>query len=238
MIARHPDVKKLIAILPIKKNSVRVPGKNFRDLDGMPLYCHILKTLSASARFDKIVIDTDCPEEFDSLIKTKTIEVQRRDPEVCGDNVSMNEVIKTVIDRNPADIYCQVHATSPFLTPFTLMQAMRVMDTLNESLDGYMYDCVYSVTEHRARFYTNYHVPLNHSERKLENTQNLIPLYSENSAFYIFRGDSFLDYGNSRICGKAYRVKVNSPENFDIDTEEEFALAECIIAGMKAICQQ
>jgi CMP-N-acetylneuraminic acid synthetase len=58
----------------------------------------------------------------------------------------------------------------------------------------------------------------------MEQTQDLPTLYEENSAFYIFRPDVIINM-NSRIGTNPYFYSISSPENVDIDTESDWALA-------------
>ena len=50
---------KVVGIIPMRHESERVPGKNYRLFGGRPLYHHVLATLLASPRISKVVIDTD-----------------------------------------------------------------------------------------------------------------------------------------------------------------------------------
>ena len=56
---------KVVAFMPMRHSSERVPGKNYRDLDGAPLFHHMLRTLEAVPDVDQILIDTDSPRLFD-----------------------------------------------------------------------------------------------------------------------------------------------------------------------------
>ena len=52
----------MAALLPIKANSNRVKGKNFRELAGKPLFRWILDTLLSVDQIDKIIINTDAKD--------------------------------------------------------------------------------------------------------------------------------------------------------------------------------
>ena len=58
-IVKNMNKMKICALLPIKHNSVRVPGKNYRNFNGKPLFTIILDTLLECNIFDQIVIDTN-----------------------------------------------------------------------------------------------------------------------------------------------------------------------------------
>ena len=87
---------KITALLPMKANSERVIGKNFRLLAGQPLFMWMLKTLQSVDVIDKIVINTDARSiinKFDLKDMTKVI-IKDRPKEICGDLVSMNKIIE------------------------------------------------------------------------------------------------------------------------------------------------
>ena len=58
---------KLIALVPMRHHSQRVPGKNYRDLAGKPLYQHIIETLLAVPEINEIVVDTDSDPVMNGL---------------------------------------------------------------------------------------------------------------------------------------------------------------------------
>jgi len=51
----------IVALVPMRHHSQRVPGKNYRPLGGKPLYQHVIETLLACPEIDRVVVDTDSP---------------------------------------------------------------------------------------------------------------------------------------------------------------------------------
>ena len=82
---------KVIALLPMKANSERVKGKNFRLFCGKPLFQWILETLRKVERIDQIVINTDARELLskNGLVEDERVLLRDRSPAICGDFVSM-----------------------------------------------------------------------------------------------------------------------------------------------------
>jgi CMP-N-acetylneuraminic acid synthetase len=202
--------------VPIKHNSQRVPGKNFRSLGGEPLYKH---TLLKYIDFD-LYIDTDSPEILSELSKDKRFSkatVYKREDHLMGDKISVCDLIKNFILKfNISDPIVQLHVTSPFLTPEIITQAYGHMK---------QYDSVVSCTTHNSRFWRKEHYgfcPINHNPIKLEQTQDLPQLYEENSAFYIFNPDVIINTGN-RIGKNPYFYPIENPMNIDIDTEQDWS---------------
>ena len=125
----------VVALLPMKANSSRVPGKNFRDLCGKPLYRWILDTLLEIDEIDKVVINTDAR---DLLLKSEIpssskILIRDRSQAICGDHVSMNRVIQDDINNIQSQVYLMTHSTNPFLTANTIKKALSLFDINSRS---------------------------------------------------------------------------------------------------------
>jgi CMP-N-acetylneuraminic acid synthetase len=201
--------------IPIKENSQRVPRKNFRILDGEPLYKHILLKY-----FDfEIYVDTDSKEiisEINKDVRLSNVKAYKRDSKLTGDKVSVCELIKNFIKKfNVTEPIIQTHVTSPFLTPEILKESyLHIHDN----------DSVVSCNKHNSRFWRKESYgfcPINHNPLKLEQTQDLPVLYEENSAFYIFKPEIVLNTGN-RIGEDPYFYCLEEPYNIDIDTEKDW----------------
>ena len=216
---------KIIALLPMKGNSERVPNKNLKDFAGKPLYHHVASTLENSSYVDKIVINTDSSLiEEDALKHFSKVQIVHRAPEVCGDFVSMNKVIEQDLSQFPEnDFFLQTHSTNPLLTTKTLDAAIETFFNSQEE-----YDSVFAVNEHKVRFFDAKGEPVNFKQGELIRTQDLPALYEENSNFYIFSRRSFEENDKNRIGKRPKIVVMNKLESVDIDYEEDFILAELI----------
>lgn len=225
MVARP----KTIGILPIKGHSERVPEKNFRFLGNIPLWHYPIHALYESGAVDEIILDTDVPDEFLGKIPVGPVPVllRKRPEDVCGDKVSMNLVLESIVRQHDADRYLQVHATSPFVNGATLSVVAQQMPADVPAL--------YSVTAHFSRFWKpgNPPEPINHRASKLLPTQELEPLLQENSAFYLFRREPFLML-KTRTPPGSVPVSIPFREGLDIDTEEDWSFVRTVMAGLLA----
>jgi CMP-N-acetylneuraminic acid synthetase len=105
---------RVVALLPMKANSERVKGKNFRDFCGKPLFRWILDTLLEVEEIDQVIINTDARQILadNGLTDTDRITIRDRKPEISGDMVSMNLVLADDVAnvagrRLPDDSYHQ-----------------------------------------------------------------------------------------------------------------------------------
>ncbi|TNE53587.1 MAG: acylneuraminate cytidylyltransferase family protein [Bacteroidetes bacterium] len=208
----------------MKGNSERVPNKNLRSFDGKPLYHAIISELLKSKYITDIVINTDSEKiKEDANANFPSVIIVDRPQEICGDFVPMNDVIAYDMSQVNADIYIQTHSTNPLLKVETLDNAIKAF------LDaGDQYDSVFSVTRMQTRLYWEDGKPVNHNPEELIRTQDLPPVFEENSNFFIFTKDSFEKAGNKRIGMNPMMFPMNKIEAQDIDEPEDFILAETL----------
>ena len=217
-----------IALLPMKAHSSRVPGKNFRDLYGRPLFTWVLDTLLELPFIDQVVINTDARAELAAagLEESGRVLIRDRATALCGDEVSMNLILQDDVASCSADHYLMTHTTNPLLKAESLLTAW----------DGYLaaldagYDSMFSVTRHQTRFYTANAEPINHDPANLVPTQNLEPWFEENSCFYYFSPASFAQTG-ARIGKHPKLFELEAHEAVDIDAWADWYLAEGLLTG-------
>jgi CMP-N-acetylneuraminic acid synthetase len=213
----------IIALLPMKANSVRVSGKNFRDFCGKPLFRWILDTLLSVEEIDQIVINTDARHILteNGLVETDRIIIRDRKTEICGDHVSMNLVLADDVANVPADLYLMTHTTNPLMSADTIRNAII---TFLEAQSACKADSLFTVDKVQTRFYRSDSTPVNHDPNNLIPTQELEPWFEENSNLYIFTADSF---AKSRARIGIQPIMYEGPffESIDIDTPADLEFA-------------
>lgn len=222
---------RCVALLPMKANSQRVKGKNFRPLHGKPLFGWILDSLLAIDEIDEVVINTDARHILaeNGLVEGKRVRIRDRKPELCGDTVSMNLILADDIAAVDADTYLMTHTTNPMLSPGTIRAALQAY---REGLAGGTGDSLFTVNKIQTRFYRADSSPVNHDPDNLIQTQDLEPWFEENSNLYIFSRNSFAAT-NARIGRRPILHVMDKLEAIDIDTPEDWELAEAV-ASMRA----
>ena len=218
-------MNKIAALLPIKAHSERVKGKNFRLLCGKPLYQWVLETLLQVQKIDRVVVDTDS-EELIAQLKKRYPSVQTilRPEEIRGDLVSMNSVIANDIAVcSEFEFFFQTHTTNPLLS----------LETINCAIDTYFShqdtnDSLFSVNRIQARTYWGNGQPINHVLGELKRTQDLCPIYEENSNFFIFSRNSFTKT-LSRLGERPYLFETLPMESLEIDEEQDFQFVEVVM---------
>lgn len=219
---------KVTGLLPMKGNSERVPNKNLKKFNGKPLFHYVLKSLLDSKYIDKVIINTDSEEIANSALNNfgiNSIIIHNRPENIQGDFVSMNTIIDYDISNYMSDFYLQTHSTNPLLTTGSIDKAIERMIGLSKEKE---YDSIFSVTKLQTRLYTKDVVPFNHNPKELLRTQDLEPLFEENSNFYIFTKKSFINAGEKRIGVKPFMYKLDKIEAIDIDEPQDFVIAELL----------
>lgn len=217
---------RIVALLPMKANSERVKGKNFKLFHNKPLFQWILDSLISVPQISKVVINTDARAILAQHLLTDSDRVQIRDrkPEICGDLVSMNLVLADDIANVPADLYVMTHTTNPLLSSATIEKALKCF---LESKNSGLIDSLFTVNRFQTRFYRQDATAVNHDPKNLIRTQDLETWYEENSNLYIFTIESFMATG-ARIGKHPMMFETPRLESIDIDDQTDWQLANAV----------
>ena len=221
-------MRKIIALMPLKANSSRVPGKNFKPLNGKPLFRWMLDKLLASDKIDQVIINTDAHTELEAagLPDSAKLVIRNRKTELRGDGVSMNLVLADDVANSDADVYLMTHTTNPFIS----------LKTINKAIDAFCEnpstDSLFTVNRMQTRFYDENVKAINHDSDNLIPTQDLEPWFEENSCLYLFTKESF-EKTNARIGESPIMFETSKLESVDIDEPQDWQLAEVLAPAMK-----
>jgi len=209
------------ALIPMRHHSERVPGKNYRDFVGKPLYHRVVETLLSCSLINEVVIDTDSELIVeDAMRHFPQIKLVERPFHLRSGETPMNEVLLHDVSCVRADWYLQTHSTNPLLKTETVTGALQCFFNALPK-----YDSLFSVTQVQSRFWDAHGKPLNHDPMVLLRTQDLTPVYEENSNLYIFSRTG-LERRRNRIGDHPMMYEIDRDEAVDIDEEIDFLLAE------------
>ncbi len=212
---------RVAALVPMRHDSERVVGKNYRTFGNAPLFHHIVRTLLECASIDEVLIDTDspiiaeqCAEHFPSVVLIE------RPEELRAGEIAMNRIIEHDLGFTDADTILQTHSTNPLLPAAPLEEAIRIYR--EEECDS-----VFTVTRLQQRLWDGEVAPVNHDPNVLLRTQDLPPLFIENSCAFVFSRDLITSTG-SRIGSNPRMVETDPTDSLDIDEESDFLIAESV----------
>jgi CMP-N-acetylneuraminic acid synthetase len=212
----------------MRHHSQRVPGKNYRPLAGKPLFHHIIETLLAVPAIDEILVDTDSDPVIDGLRQHfPQVKVISRPEHLRADDVPMNDILIHDTAQVQADFYLQTHSTNPLLKPETVSRSIQSLITNYPT-----YDSLFSVTRLQTRLYFQDGRAINHDPAVLIQTQDLPPVYEENSCLYIFTRENLLKR-HHRIGATPILFEVDAEEAWDIDEELDFAITDFLLRRKK-----
>lgn len=216
----------------MRHHSQRVPGKNYRLLAGKPLYLHIVETLLACPEISQIIVDTDSPPILAGLRQhplysaapaASRLRIIERPEHLRADTIPMNEILAYDTSLVEADFYLQTHSTNPLLRPGSISRAIQAL------LSSYpAYDSLFSVTRLQTRLWDQLGRAINHNPAILLQTQDLPPVYEENSCLYIFTRENLIRRRN-RLGDRPMMFEIDPAEAWDIDEELDFAITDFIM---------
>jgi CMP-N-acetylneuraminic acid synthetase len=208
----------------MRHHSQRVSGKNYRSLAGKPLFHYIIETLLAVPEIDQVAVDTDSELVMDGLRQHfPQVTIINRPENLRADDIPMNDILLYDTAHVQADFYLQTHSTNPLLHPETVSRAIETF------LAGYPEkDSLFSVTRWQTRLYDQHGTAINHDPSLLIQTQDLPPVYEENSCLYLFTRENLLKR-HHRIGEHPIMFEIDPAEAWDIDEELDFEITDFLM---------
>lgn len=211
---------KTACFIPIKAHSERVSGKNLRLLNGKKLYQYICEHIKAADVFDDVYIDTNS-DEISEYAKVEGFNVIERKPELAQNTANGNDLLVYHYTIHPEyDYYFQLFATAPYLQPESIQACY------NRLTSSYDFDSCFTATENHS-FYWYAGTPVNYRPGILPRSQDMLPMVEETTGLYGISRESLEKY-RCRIGRKPYIHVVSKFEAVDINTEDDFKIAEYV----------
>ena len=207
---------KIVAIIPIKTNSVRVKNKNFKLINKTPLYRYFLDKLKKS-NFDEIYVDSDSLE-IKKYCKRMGYKFIQRKPYLTKNNANGNDLLNYHSKIVNADIYFQLFVTAPLLKIDTINKCIAIMKSKKK------YDSILTAKSVYTWFWFK-KKPVNYSPKILPRSQDAKPLVFETTGLYGIR-KNILSKRKSRIGNKPYFYEVADEEAIDLDNLKDFEYLE------------
>lgn len=215
---------EIVALIPMRHHSQRVPGKNYRPLAGKPLYQHIIETLLAVPEITSLLVDTDSEPVINGLRASfPQVKIVVRPEHLRADDIPMNEILNHDTAQIEADYFLQTHSTNPLLTAATLRKGIQSFLSQHP-----VYDSLFSVTRLQTRLWDGLTRAINHNPAILLQTQDLPPVFEENSCFYLFTRANLLARRN-RLGERPLMFEIPRHEAVDIDEEFDFQIADIMM---------
>nr|WP_294671663.1 acylneuraminate cytidylyltransferase family protein [uncultured Ruminococcus sp.] len=214
---------KVVAFVPIKLNSQRLPHKNILPIAGHPLCWHLCNTLLKVNNIDEVYVY--CSDERVSNYIPEGVILKKRDKKLDGDLVKGFDIYRSFISEVDADVYVLAHTTSPFIKQESIDNALKhIVSGSNDS--AFSAEKIQTFAWYKDK-------PINYDLNDVPRTQDLEPIWVETSAFFMFKKEIFTDY-NRRIGFNPYIQEVSGIEAIDIDEKKDYDLA-CQLAKIEGV---
>lgn len=209
---------KIVAVMPIKMNNERLPGKNTKMLGSKPLIQYQLENLLQVQEIDSV--NVFCSNEALVPYLPAGVNFVKRPAELDLPTANFSQIFDTFAKQFDADIYVFDHATAPFVTVETIKECLSAV------LSG-QYDSAFCATKIQDFLWQD-GKPLNFDATNIPRSQDIKPIYRETSGVYVFTREVWQTI-NRRIGNKPFVKEVSFREAVDINTPEDFRLAEALI---------
>jgi CMP-N-acetylneuraminic acid synthetase/regulator of RNase E activity RraA len=212
---------KVAAFLPAKGSSQRIENKNIKLLAGKSLFMHTLEKLASCDFIDEVYLDSESPLIFEMA---ENVECRHfiRDKSLADNSTDGHALFYNQIKNVDADIYIQILATSPFITKETIKKGVDILKNSQE------YDSVVLVKKEKLYLWENGQ-PL-YDKNNIPNSFELNDTCIETMGLYIVKKETAFNY-KRRFGENVYLLKASPLEAIDINTPEDFEIAELIALG-------
>lgn len=209
---------KVVALIPIKMNNERTPGKNTKTFDdGTPLIHCIEHTLTGSKKIDDVYVYCSREDIRDYLLLG--VKYLQRDVKYDASNADVNDMFYAFSQEVPADVYVLAHATAPFQTIPSIESGIEAV------LSG-KYDSALAVKKLQDFIWRD-GSPMNYSPESIPRTQDLEPVYMETTGLYIFTNEVITKF-RRRIGNHPYLIEVDEMKATDINNPIDFEIANAL----------
>lgn len=210
-------MKKVVAMIPIKLNNQRLPGKNIKRLGDKRLCQYLFETVRKVENIDEVYVF--CSDLSIKQYMPNEIKFLKRSNELDADTIRSKDIIQKFIEVIDADIYALMHVTQPFIKVETIRNAI-------DKVKKEGYDSAFAARPIKEFAWYN-GKPINYKLTDVVRTQELEPVYIEGELF-VFEKNVFVESG-CRIGDKPWIQPISWKESVCIDEMEDFEMAEAII---------
>lgn len=216
--------KRIIAMIPARLGSKRIPQKNIRYMGDKPLIQYPIDLALSSNRFDSIWLNSES-KELGKIVEKMGIQYHERPVELATDTATNREFTYEFLQKHPCDYVVMINPTSPMLRQVTMN---NFLDYVEEN----DFDTVLStIAEKEETFYKG--KPLNFSFAEKVNSQLLEPIEMVCWALTAWKRETFMKLQEQGINpvygGNVGRFAIPKDESCDLDTIEDWNIAEGVL---------
>tara|TARA_B110000263_G_C15310132_1_gene512622 strand:+ start:2548 stop:3237 length:690 start_codon:yes stop_codon:yes gene_type:complete len=228
----------IIAIIPARGKSKRIPRKNIKEFCGKPMIAWSIEKALESKIFDRVIVSTD-DKSIAKIAEKYGAEVPFLRPSNLSDDYTgtipvIKHAVNWALDNiGPIDLVCTIYATAPFLEVSDLSKGLKILNKNN-------FQVAFSVTsfdfpiQRALKINKNLSVSMFQPENYNQRSQDLEPAYHDAGQFYWLKTDAILNEV-STFSEKSLAIILPRYRVQDIDTEEDWIRAELMFKSLNKI---
>ena len=221
--------ESVLAIVPARGGSKRLPRKNVLPLNGKPLIAWTIEAGLRSNYIDKLIVSSDDSEILE-IARDSSVETIKRPSHLAKDDTPTFDAVEhaLITIQTRFDILILLQPTSPLRNETHIDQALNLM--MNKKANAIV---SVSAAEHPP-LWTNILPDDDNMESFLENnisnirSQDLPNFFRINGALYICRTKQFLDEKSFFLKNNIFAYRMSRRDSIDIDVELDLKLADLI----------
>jgi pseudaminic acid cytidylyltransferase len=219
---------RILAIIPARGGSKRIPGKNIKNFAGKPIIAYSIESAKLCEQFTEIMVSTD-DKEIEQVSKMYGATVPFYRTEKTSDDYStLADVIEEVLTKYLSmslhfDYCCCILPTAPFITPIRILEGFQLIK--NKNFDSVFPVVRFSYPIQRALKIENDSLSMIWPENINSRSQDLMPAYHDSGQFYWLKVDKFLET-RKIFAPNSGAIILSDLEVQDIDTDEDWKIAE------------
>jgi pseudaminic acid cytidylyltransferase len=215
----------MIAVIPARGGSKRIPKKNIRDFNGLPMIAHTIKEIQRSGCFERTIVSTE-DLEIAKISSSAGAEIIPRRPELASDFATTVEVVSETVDQIKdtidldKELVCCVYPVTPRIFPEYILRAKQLL--IEDSLD-YVYTAkrfqssparsLIKGVDGKAEMYF--------PEYLTTRTQDLPDFFHDAALFYLGSARTWIE-GKQILVGNSKFIELGKFDSIDVDDEEDW----------------
>ncbi len=222
-------MKKIVAIIPARGGSKRIPKKNIKFFSGQPIIKYSIDAALTSGLFDEVMVSTDDKEIAEVALGFGAKVPFFRSEKNSGDLAQIPDVMEEVLVRYKSlgrefDLACCIYPTAPFLKIENLKKAMDLI--VETGADSVLPVARFSYPIQRALRIDEFgKLKMMWPENAVVRSQDLEPAYHDTGQFFYLNVKNFLNQ-KKIFTDNTRSIPIPESEMQDIDNEEDWKIAE------------
>jgi len=209
----------LTAVIPVKENSSRLPGKNIKPFGNENLLSRKIRQVKESGITDRIIVSSDSSEML-NIAENMGVDAILRPLDLADESRPLSDFFDYIVSIIPDGDLMWACATSPFFDETLMRSAYK--DYQNALLHGY--DSL--ITTYKFKHYMlNEEGPLNYKLGLAHKNSQDLPALDLFTNGVLFAPIKSVKKWHYNYGSKAYRFNVDQKASIDIDTKYDYLAA-------------